>query len=368
MTFDGVMEKVKEILFLLYERPWERWELLTIAAVLFVFLMLLVAKRRRKARGRTVYAGHVPERTTVIGTKLAGPNQSGKRVKKSRKGSPAHARKAQENQRKWSTSAEQPEGSDDPVRQLQLQREIIKRDQTKARLEHEVTELKVAGEQVQQESAQSKQVEECLKEQAAEAIAAKEQLQRELAESKQTEENLKRKVGELKVANEQVQQEPAHSKQGEGRLKEQAAEDTAGKEQLQHEFAESKQTEENLKRKVGELAVANEQLQQEVTKSRQAEERFKLKVGELTVANEQLLQEADERQNAGPSGRDTRYEDYHRVADGVEQKLCRKCDEWKARSEFHKNASCKDGLATRCKVCKTKSARESRQRRTAPKD
>lgn len=310
MTFDGVMEKVKEILFLLYERPWERWELLTIAAVLFVFLLLLVAKRRRKARGRTVYAGHVPEGATVIGTKLAGPNQSGKRVKKSRKGSPAHARKAQENQRKWSTAAEQPEGSDDPVRQLQC--EIIKRDQTEARLEREVAELKVAGEQVQQESAQSKQVEE--------------------------------------------------------RLKQQAAEATAGKEQLQHELAESKQTEENLKRKVGELAVANEQLRQEVTESRQAEERFKLKVGELTVANEQLLQEADERQKAGPSGRDTRYEDYHRVADGVEQKLCRKCDEWKARSEFHKNASCKDGLATRCKACKTKAARESRQRRTAAND
>ena len=306
------MEKVKAILFLLYERPWERWELLTIAAGLFVFLMLLVARRRRKARVRTVYAGHVPEMTTVIGTKLAGPNQSGKRVKKSRKGSPAHARKAQENQRKWSTAAEQPKGSDNPARQLLLQCEIIKHDHTKARLGREVAELKVAGEQVRQEPAQSKQVEE--------------------------------------------------------RLKVQGAETTAGKEQLQHELVESKQTEKNLKRKVGELAVANEQLRQEITEIRQVEERFKLKVGELTVANEQLLQKADERRKAGPSGRDTRYEDYHRVADGVEQKLCRKCDEWKVRSEFHKNASCKDGLATWCKLCKTKAARKSRQRRTAPKD
>ncbi|TKJ34298.1 MAG: hypothetical protein CEE38_18520 [Planctomycetes bacterium B3_Pla] len=310
MTFGGVMEKVKAILFLLYERPWERWELLTIAAGLFVFLMLLVARRRRKARVRTVYAGHVPEMTTVIGTKLAGPNQSGKRVKKPRKGSPAHARKAQKNRRKWSTAAEQPEGSDDPVGQLQC--EIIERDQTKARLEREVAELKVAGEEVRQESSQSKQVEE--------------------------------------------------------RLKVQGAETTAGKEQLQHELVESKQTEKNLKRKVGELAVANEQLRQEITEIRQAGERFKLKVGELTVANEQLLQKADERRKAGPSGRDTRYEDYYRVADGVEQKLCRKCDEWKVRSEFHKNASCKDGLATWCKLCKTKAARKSRQRRTAAKD
>ncbi len=310
MTFDGVMEKVKEILFLLYERPWERWELLTIAAGLFVFLLLLVARRRRKARGKTVYAGHVPERTTIIGTKLAGPNQSGKSVNKSRKGSAAHARKAQENRRKWSTAAEQPGGSDEAVRQLRC--EIIKRDQIEAQLKHEVAELKVAGEEVRQESAQSKQFEE--------------------------------------------------------RLKEQAAEATAGKEQLQRELAESRQTEENLKRKVGELAVANEQLQQEVTESRQAEERLKLKVGELTVADEQLLQEADERQKADPSRGDTRYDDYHRVADGAEQKLCRKCDEWKARSEFHKDASCKDGLATWCKACKTKAARESHQGRTAAKD
>ncbi|MHC4330554.1 MAG: hypothetical protein ACYSWW_20805 [Planctomycetota bacterium] len=284
MTFDGVMEKVKAILILLYERPWERWELLIIAAGLFVFLLLLVARRRRKARGRIVYAGHVPEVTTVIGTKLADTNQSGKRLKKSRKSSPVHARRTQENRRKWSTAAERRKGSDDPARQLQLRCEITKHNQTKARLEREVAELKVTGEQVRQESAQNKQVKERLKQQAAEVTVAEEQLQIELAESKRAEEKLKRKVAELKVAN------------------------------------------------------------------------------------EQLRQEAAEYQKAGRSGRDSRYEDYHRVVDGAEQKLCRKCNEWKARSEYHKNASSKDGLATWCKLCKTKAARESRQRRTAPKD
>jgi hypothetical protein len=190
MTFNGVMEKVKAILILLYERPWERSELLTIAAGLFVFLLFLVARRRRKAMGRITYAEHAPKATTAIGTKLAGPNQSGKRLKKSRKGNPAHANKAQGNRRKWSTVAERPGSSDDPIRQLRLQREIVKRDQTKARLEHEVVGLKIAGEQVRQESVQSRQVEERLQRPVTEATVVEEQLQRELAESKQTEENL----------------------------------------------------------------------------------------------------------------------------------------------------------------------------------
>ena len=51
-----------------------------------------------------------------------------------------------------------------------------------------------------------------------------------------------------------------------------------------------------------------------------------------------------------------RYEECHRVVDGVKQKRCRRCKRWKAESEFYKNKSCKDGLQFRCKACKKRLA------------
>ncbi len=51
-----------------------------------------------------------------------------------------------------------------------------------------------------------------------------------------------------------------------------------------------------------------------------------------------------------------RYEECHRVVDGVKQKRCRRCTRWKAESEFYKNRSCKDGLQFRCKACKKRLA------------
>ncbi len=68
-----------------------------------------------------------------------------------------------------------------------------------------------------------------------------------------------------------------------------------------------------------------------------------------------------------PARRGKTYEELHRVVDDVKQKLCRKCEEWKPESEFHKNSSCKDGLAVSCKICKAEAAREYRKRRKAAK-
>ena len=45
------------------------------------------------------------------------------------------------------------------------------------------------------------------------------------------------------------------------------------------------------------------------------------------------------------------YEECHRVVNGVKQKLCAKCSRWKAENEFSKNRSGKDGLAPYCREC-----------------
>ena len=57
-----------------------------------------------------------------------------------------------------------------------------------------------------------------------------------------------------------------------------------------------------------------------------------------------------------------RYEDRHRIVNGIREKLCRKCSEWKAESEFYKNKSSRDGLGSRCKKCSCKATSKSRKK------
>jgi len=49
-----------------------------------------------------------------------------------------------------------------------------------------------------------------------------------------------------------------------------------------------------------------------------------------------------------------RYEESHRVIDGVKQKRCSRCKRWKVESEFYKKRLNKDGLAAWCKACSNK--------------
>jgi hypothetical protein len=128
----------------------------------------------------------------------------------------------------------------------------------------------------------------------------------------------------------------------------------AADEKLQPELAEKKQAEQDPKQEVVEASTADEKFQLEVTEKKQAEQDVKEQVAEVQA--EKKLPKMK------PAGSGSKYEDVHRVVDGVEQKLCRKCNEWKPESEFHKNASSKDGLAGSCKVCKAKATRLYRER------
>ena len=60
-----------------------------------------------------------------------------------------------------------------------------------------------------------------------------------------------------------------------------------------------------------------------------------------------------------------RYEERHRVVDGVEQKKCSKCKKWKAESDFYKRRRHNDGLAVCCKECADKASIKSRKQRLA---
>jgi len=58
-----------------------------------------------------------------------------------------------------------------------------------------------------------------------------------------------------------------------------------------------------------------------------------------------------------------RYEESHRIVDGVKQKRCRRCRRWKAESEFYKTRRHKDGLAVWCKECSNKATNKARKKR-----
>ena len=66
--------------------------------------------------------------------------------------------------------------------------------------------------------------------------------------------------------------------------------------------------------------------------------------------------------------RNLRYEDRHRVINGVNQKYCRRCKKWKNEYKFYRDKSKKDGLKDRCQKCSYKPVKKSRKRRPAVKN
>ena len=186
------------------------------------------------------------------------------------------------------------------------------------------------------------------------------QLQLEIIKRKQTETRLEQRVANLTAGNEQLQRELSESRQVERQPSQEDAEAPAADEKLQPEVAEKEQAEQDFKEEVVEAPAADETLQPEVAEKDQVEQDVK------EPADEELAEKEPPKKK--PVGSGSKYEDFHRIVDGVKQKLCRKCNEWKPESEFHKNASCKDGLAASCKVCKAKAAQQYREKRRAEKN
>ncbi|MHC4653850.1 MAG: hypothetical protein ACYS91_02395 [Planctomycetota bacterium] len=58
-----------------------------------------------------------------------------------------------------------------------------------------------------------------------------------------------------------------------------------------------------------------------------------------------------------------RYEQNHRVVDGVRQKRCYRCRKWKAESMYYKRRRSIDGLYVWCKECANKATNKARRQR-----
>jgi chromosome segregation ATPase len=148
------------------------------------------------------------------------------------------------------------------------------------------------------------------------------------------------------------------------RITKRLAESDAQVEKLRGEIIKHDQTEARLVREISVLTTANKQLQHEITELTVAAERLQHKGrlsdrfseqtgAERAAVNEPLRQKVVEHAKPDSVGTGGRYEVQDQAADEVKAKQCRQCGRWKALSEFHKNSSTKDGLASQCKKCKS---------------
>jgi chromosome segregation ATPase len=261
-----------------------------------------------------------------------------------------------------------------------LQNETFNHKQAKIRFEQQVSELTTHNEILQRELDKSKQAESQNKQhiQTLEKLHEEnKQLQNEITEHRQAKVSFEQQVSELTADNEKLQRELDKSKQVESQNKQhiQTLEKLHEEiKQLQNEITEHKQAKVSFEQQVSELTAENEKLQSALVRFEQAEQQ----IAEMTAACESLQTEDSQSEQqilAEPAvevpvksktaGRSKTYEQQHRTADGVRQKLCRKCKEWKPESEFHKNSSSRDGLAGYCKICKNNAARKCRKQRKA---
>ena len=71
-TVNNIINRFTQLYSWLISRQWEREEILIIAVV-SLFLLLLILRARRKAKGRTSIPHYEPTNATTIGIRLAHP-------------------------------------------------------------------------------------------------------------------------------------------------------------------------------------------------------------------------------------------------------------------------------------------------------
>jgi chromosome segregation ATPase len=365
----------------LFGRQWSQWEILTISlATLFVLVWMTKQQRSKKVRSN-YNKDQFLDSSPLIGLKFGANKKSRHIVEDSKKDRLAPVHKHQNKQHiQTKEPLEKPHEEN-----KQLQNENIEHKQTKVSFEQQVSELTANNEKLQCE------------------LAKLEQAESQNEQHLQTKEFLEKLQEEIKL----LQNETFNHKQAKIRFEQQVTELTTHNEKLQRELDKSKQAESQNKQHLQTLEKLHEeikQLQNEITEHKQAKGRFEQQVSELTAENEklrceldkfeqvesqiaemtaacQLLQPEDSQVGrkseqqvvAEPvveepvkrktARRSKTCEQQHRTVDGVRQKLCRKCKEWKPESEFHKNSSSKDGLAGSCKICKNNEAKKQRRRR-----
>jgi chromosome segregation ATPase len=241
-TFVGKLTRyfLRFLAWLFYDHQWAEWELLTIATIAVGLLLLIVKRLRKGTRGR-VYADQVPERSPIIGVKLADPRRRHQGIEDLEEGRLVQVPKRDAEKKKSRKTTEQREELDERIERLQ--HEITEHKQAKEDFKQQAAELTVVNERLRHEITERNQAEKHLKQQAAELTAANEQLQHEIAEREQAEKHAEQQADEVPVAAKQPQHEIIELKHTEQHPKQRPAESPAADEQLLHRANEHGQAE-----------------------------------------------------------------------------------------------------------------------------
>jgi len=182
------------------------------------------------------------------------------------------------------------------------------------------------------------------------------ELQREIIKHKESKVRLEQQVAEITAAKNEIQRELDVLKQTEQPAMPKDEAESISEEQSQPEIQEDEQA----IQPVSQEPATDEKEQPVISESEQPQQDTEEQVVEVSAEDEQVKRKLPRRSKT--------HENIHRIVEDVKQKLCRKCNEWKPESEFHKNASSKDGLAGSCKTCKAEAAKEYRRRRKTAQD
>lgn len=317
--------------WLYHDRQWATWELIGLVIVLLV-VPVWIFKRLRRRPARRAYGSHFLDGASVIGVKLADQSRN-------RHNGANHGKT--DSMRSIGTRAKQ-ENTGRKTRSWRKAVEQIRQKPTEKKLEADLAELTAAYEQPREQAGEDTKTAETTS-----STASAQQVNRESADSEQPQTNSEPKVSK-----------PEESTQTIESLEQRIVELTSANEKLQQELAETRQAAEPLEKELAGQTSVNEELRKEVEAIKQAEARLEQKVTQLTAANEQLKQKV-----VGSGTKDDDYEQRHRVVEGVNEKLCGKCSQWKAEDQYHRHASSRDGLANQCKQCRAEAARKRRQKR-----
>ncbi len=135
MGFDSFVDMLRQQSQWLADHRWMQWCLIAAAASLSFVLLLKITRRRRRQLAGFARMGYFDERAL-----------------------PGKAAQADTRGRRQQASTDPAELVSHPEISIrQLRREIFKRDQVEARLEHQVEELTIANEQLRQQVAESKE-------------------------------------------------------------------------------------------------------------------------------------------------------------------------------------------------------------------
>lgn len=291
MTVEDITNRLNQFFAWLSSRPLQEWWPVLIAiAALFILVIVLVIRSRRK-----VLPGNALLRD-IIGIKLADDNKTGGRTDRTKKGRSAHAPEKRARKRKRINTTK---GFKLAIRELnQRRQEIIKSRQDELRIRQQAAEPVTVKEefqnQTQAEVAESRPAQELPEQKVAEIAAVIEQFQQQVAEYSPAEEDRKQPVSEFVGFNEPLRPEVNHIGQDEQQPVQKVYEILPVDEPLQIKVTGSSRAEELPVQKVSEIVPGNEEFKIEVPGGDLAEQHPIQKASEIAAVNELFQPEKPE--------------------------------------------------------------------------